>query len=284
MPGQSLLERMYSELIDYQIPGNSVELVNKMVEFSRSFENKLPLIVIDLPNVEGSVLSVALRDVLPALERLKAVVVVVVEPKQRTNIPESVINSFANIETLSPLSINELQELVERRIATVSDEIFDLSIEDASIIHRMTNGVPIEIIKLLRDTIDNNMMNQKDINYTNVKSNSVLTEPIEKTPVGSKNAIDKNIFEQKNDDIIDASIPWHERIEEENKNQPVFQESLFGFELDLDELSESQSFDESVENHTFSATPKTEEFNEPSILTNINTISITSQSHCSLIL
>ncbi len=265
MPGQSLLERMYSELIDYQIPGNSVELVNKMVEFSRSFENKLPLIVIDLPNVEGSVLSVALRDVLPALERLKAVVVVVVEPKQRTNIPESVINSFANIETLSPLSINELQELVERRIATVSDEIFDLSIEDASIIHRMTNGVPIEIIKLLRDTIDNNMMNQKDINYTNVKSNSVLTEPIEKTPVGSKNSIDKNIFEQKNDDIIDASIPWHERIEEENNNQPVFQESLFGFELDLDELSESQSFDESVENHTFSATPKTEEFIESSV-------------------
>ena len=53
-----------------------------MVDFSQTFTESLPLIVIDTPNVDDSVLFVALRDVLPALERLQAVIVVVVESKQ----------------------------------------------------------------------------------------------------------------------------------------------------------------------------------------------------------
>ena len=80
-----------SELVDYELPTNTVELVNRMVDFSQTFTGSLPLIVIDTPNVEDSVLFVALRDVLPSLERLQAVIVVVVESKQRVNIRDSVI-------------------------------------------------------------------------------------------------------------------------------------------------------------------------------------------------
>jgi len=268
-PDVSLLQRMYSELVGYQIPGNTVEMVNKMVEFSRSFENKLPLIVIDTPNVEGSVLSVALRDVLPALERLQAVVVVVVEPKQRTSIPDSVMNGFANIENLSSLSINEVQELIERRINSVSNEDFSMSLSDATIIHNKTSGTPIEVVKAMRDSIDDMMMS----------SNGLLSE----SPESSEKYHFEDIIEtdlddnmqsvEKSDDsdIIDASIPWNERIESENIDHADGVKDLFGFELDLEELSESKSFDEPVEEHTFSAIPDTGEiidasaFRRPSI-------------------
>ena len=70
-PGESLLQRIYSELIDYDLPKNPLELVKRMVDYSQTFTESLPLIVIDTPNVEDNVLLVALSDVLPSLERLE---------------------------------------------------------------------------------------------------------------------------------------------------------------------------------------------------------------------
>ena len=258
MPGQSLLARMYSELVDYQIPENSVEIVNKMVEFSRTFDSKIPLIVIDLPNIEGSSLSIALREVLPALERLKAVVVVVVDPKQRTSLPDKLINSFANIENISPLSVDELQELIERRIATVSSKDFTLSFEHASKIHHLTNGLPIEIVKYMRDIIDNDMMQKNEHKNLGMQDNNLTEAGLERPQDYVNEEANKIWTPESVTSIIDASIPWHQRIEQEKHSQTEFQESLFGFELDLDELSESQLFDNSVDDSNFSAIPKSE--------------------------
>ena len=64
------------------------------------------------------------------MERLQAVIVVV-ESKQRMNIPESVLHSFDNVETLPILSIDEVQALVEKRISSVSDQEFSLDFENA---------------------------------------------------------------------------------------------------------------------------------------------------------
>ena len=250
-PDESLLHRMYSSLVGYDIPENSVELVNKMVDFSRSFKNKLPLIVIDTPNVEGSILSVALRDVLPSLERLQAVIVVVVEPKQRMNIPDYLLNTFANEVSINSLTIDEVQELVERRILSVTDKPFSLTFEDAKVIHQKTAGVPIEIVKFMRDAIDNMMMKNDGIDF-----------PIKDDVIISQTEVDQNpgyVEEETEviDDqtIIDASLPWNERDELSELTSQVEIANPFGFELDLDELSESQQFDEEVQEHTFSAFP-----------------------------
>ena len=250
-PDESLLHRMYSSLVGYDdIPENSVELVNKMVDFSRSFNNKLPLIVIDTPNVEGSILSVALRDVLPSLERLQAVIVVVVEPKQRMNIPDYLLNTFANEVSINSLTIDEVQELVERRILSVTNTPFSLTFEDAKVIHQKTAGVPIEIVKFMRDAIDNMMMKNDGIEFPiqddiTVAKPEVVQEPAH---VEEPEAIDGQT-------VIDASLPWNERSELSELSSQVEIANPFGFELDLDELSESQQFDEDVQEHTFSAFP-----------------------------
>ena len=247
-PGLSLLQKMYSELVGFQLPDNQVELVSKLVESSRSFINKLPLIVIDMPTVEDGILSVALRDVMPSLERLNAVIVVVIEPKQKTSIPDSVMHSFADVETLSPLSADEIKELVERRIDTVSQVDFKLSTTLAREIFQRTAGSPYEVVKLMRDIVDSQIMSSDE--------RIVAYQPKYKAP---ELPIDVEEIESSEEDnqIIDASIPWQERNESEVESFEV--ESMFGFELDLDELKESKLQDEPIQEYSFSATPETHE-------------------------
>ena len=247
-PGLSLLQKMYSELVGFQLPDNQVELVSKLVESSRSFINKLPLIVIDMPTVEDGILSVALRDVMPSLERLNAVIVVVIEPKQKTSIPDSVMHSFADVETLSPLSADEIKELVERRIDTVSQVDFKLSTTLAREIFQRTAGSPYEVVKLMRDIVDSQIMSSDE--------RIVAYQPKYKAP---ELPIDVEEIESSEEDnqIIDASIPWQERNESEVESFEV--ESMFGFELDLDELKESKLQDEPIQEYSFSATPESHE-------------------------
>ena len=247
-PGVSLLQKMYSELVGFQLPDNQVELVSKLVESSRSFINKLPLIVIDMPTVEDGILSVALRDVMPSLERLNAVIVVVIEPKQKTSIPDSVMHSFADVETLSPLSADEIKELVERRIDTVSQVDFKLSTTLAREIFQRTAGSPYQVVKLMRDIVDSQIMYSDERIVANQPQYKVPELPIDVEEIESN---------EEDNQIIDASIPWQERNESEVESFEV--ESMFGFELDLDELKESKLQDKPIQEYSFSATPESHE-------------------------
>ena len=247
-PGLSLLQKMYSELVGFQLPDNQVELVSKLVESSRSFINKLPLIVIDMPTVEDGILSVALRDVMPSLERLNAVIVVVIEPKQKTSIPDSVMLSFADVETLSPLSADEIKELVERRIDTVSQFEFKLSTALAREIFQRTAGSPYQVVKLMRDIVDSQIMSSDERTATYQPQHKLPELPIDDEEIESN---------EEDNQIIDASIPWQERNESEVESFQV--ESMFGFELDLDELKESKLQDEPIQEYSFSATPESHE-------------------------
>ena len=257
-PLESILQRMYSELVGYDFPSNTVELVKKMVDFSHTFSGSLPLIVIDTPNVEDSVLYVALRDVLPALERLQAVIVVVVESKQRMNIPESVLHSFDNVETLSILSVDEVQALVEKRISSVSDEDFSLDFENAQAIHSKTGGLPLEVVKFMRDAIDNYRMNDSVSNQQNkplVSQNDAVEIQVQEPELQNN----QDLIEGNDSEIIDASVPWNERDRENKSSTFQAPTNLFDFDLDLDGLSESQQSDKPVEDLAYSANPDTEE-------------------------
>ena len=267
-PAHSLLENLYSQLIDYNIPKSRTELVHKVVDASRAYTSKIPLIVIDMPTVETSVMAVALRDALPSLERLQAVIVVVIEPKQRSNLSDSILHSFASIETLSPLSVDEVKVLVEKRVASATSDIFKLSTEDARYIHSLSNGKPSEVIRFMRDSIDVSLQN----NSNGVAGSDHIYELPTPREVSDFHTIDEpeyveieselddlDIVEEETDlDIIDASMPWQER-DNIIQNQDDVSE-IFGFDLDLDGLSDSQSEDSPIEQFTFSATPDNEEY------------------------
>ena len=268
-PAHSLLENLYSELIDYNIPKSRNELVHKIVEASRTYESKIPLIVIDMPTVETSVMTVALRDALPSLERLQAVIVVVIEPKQRSNLPDSILHSFASIETLEPLSVDEVKVLVEKRVSSVTSKEFKLSSEDAQNIHSISGGKPSEVIRYMRDSIDQSLhSNPSEQNYKTeydlINSNYNSEQEDEIIHESSINRLPKEIQEVQLDeleaDIIDASIPWQQREPVNDNSIPSVEVSdIFGFDLDLEELSDSKLEDQPLEEFTFSATPDSEE-------------------------
>ena len=202
-----------------------------------------------MPTVEDGILSVALRDVMPSLERLNAVIVVVIEPKQKTSIPDSVMLSFADVETLSPLSADEIKkELVERRIDTVSQFEFKLSTALAREIFQRTAGSAYEVVKLMRDIVDSQIMSSDERTATYQPQHKLPELPIDDEEIESN---------EEDNQIIDASIPWQERNESEVESFEV--ESMFGFELDLDELKESKLQDEPIQEYSFSATPESHE-------------------------
>ena len=257
-PHDSLLQRMYSELVGYDFPTNTVQLVNKMVDFSQTFTESLPLIVIDTPNVDDSVLFVALRDVLPALERLQAVIVVVVESKQRMNIQDSVLHSFDNVETLSQLSIDEVQALIEKRISSVSNEEFKLDFNHAKAIHDKTGGLPLEVVKFMRDAIDNYRLTDSGV-IQQIPPTSQQSQFEEMQINSYSEQYLEDSVEHDESEIIDASVPWNQRNIEEQSDDLLTNHSPFGFELDLDGLSESQELDKPVEDLAYSANPDTED-------------------------
>jgi len=164
-PAKSLLESLYLELVGPNIPSHYSAIVSEMVETSKSFTGKLPLVVIDVPTVDSAVLNVALRDTLPVIERLQVLMVVVLDHKQKAHLPEAVLNRFDMVNTLNPLSVESIQEMVNLRIRSACSAQYSLPKEDAEHLLAMTDGLPASIVRVMRDAVDNNRMTQNNINH-----------------------------------------------------------------------------------------------------------------------
>ena len=93
-PAQSLLEMCYAQMIGGQPPSSRGELVNQLVNEMYAYSNKLPMVVIDVPASDLSVLEVALRDAHSSLERLNALIILVCDIRERHQLPATVIESF----------------------------------------------------------------------------------------------------------------------------------------------------------------------------------------------
>ena len=102
--GLSLLKDIYSRFVNSTVPENRNELTKKILEASQSYTNALPLIVIDASTVEISALNVALRDTLPTLERIQAVIVIVLETKDKTMLHESILQKLDQMKPLANLN------------------------------------------------------------------------------------------------------------------------------------------------------------------------------------
>lgn len=159
-PAKSLLESLYRGLVGPNIPPHYSAIVSEMVETSKSFTDKLPLVVIDVPTIDSAVLNVALRDTLPVIERLQVLMVVVLDHKQKVHLPEEVSKRFEIVNTLNSLSVESVQELVNLRIRSVCNTPYSLLKEDAEHLLATTDGLPASIIRVMRDAVDNNRMAQ----------------------------------------------------------------------------------------------------------------------------
>ncbi|MDG1556539.1 MAG: hypothetical protein P8Q98_01940, partial [Candidatus Poseidoniaceae archaeon] len=149
-----LLRDIYGQLTGTEAPTGWSHVAEKLVEASNAHQQALPLIVIDAQHVEMDLLSQALRSASATLNRVRCVLVVVIETMQKALFPEQLLHIFDSDFYLEPLTINEVQALVESRITTVSNEPFTLSFEDARYLREKSHGNPGALIRVLRNAVD----------------------------------------------------------------------------------------------------------------------------------
>jgi len=152
-PGDALLRDLHAQLVGTQAPIHHADLVKSLVDACFGFANGLPLIVIDVPASDTSVLNVALRDSLAVLERLRALVVLVCEPHERRQLPQNVAGLFDEIR-LEPFGPQEVVRLVEHRLAAVGVSSLDFTTMDAEALLARCDGSPLAVLTLLRNAVD----------------------------------------------------------------------------------------------------------------------------------
>ena len=175
--GLNLLKEIYSRFVNSHIPERRNELITKILQASQNYDKALPLIVIDASTVDISALNVALRDTLPTLERIEAVIVVVLETKDKTMLHESILQKLDQMRPLENLTLEEIQLLVERRIEQSTSQSFSFAKEDAQHLLEKTSGLPSDVIRVMRDAIDNAKMSQYTYVEPEYTSDTPVSEP-----------------------------------------------------------------------------------------------------------
>ncbi len=248
--GLNLLKDIYSRFVNSNIPENRNELAKKILEASQNYPKALPLIVIDASTVDVSALNVALRDTLPTLERIQAVIVVVLETKDKAMLHESVLQRLDQMQPLANLTLEEIQLLVERRIQLSTSQAFNFAQEDAQHLLDQTSGLPSDVIRVMRDAIDNAKMSQ----YTYVEPHYEAVTPV------SEPLFNPSLFESSPASSFESLLSEPEEFEEVqeaevaeafDKDSTAIQleqdarimesiDDMNLFDLNLDQLTEDQ--------------------------------------------
>ena len=284
-----LMRDIYVQLTGTEAPIGWSQVAEKLVEASNVHLQSLPLIVIDAQHVEMTLLSDALRAASATLNRVRCVLVVVIETMQKAQFPEQLLHIFDSDFYLEPLTINEVQALVERRVKSVSNEPFTLSFEDARHLREKSGGNPASLIRVMRNAVDasrdpnslaaNNQilsMPEAAPQFDSMESNAIemetFPEPVEERMDEAKPAMNSmfNIFEPPSQDAseappdqnyIDASTPWTEREALRNDEDDVkIIDNVLGFDLNLEQLDEEKSADADLPELPYKALPQTPEF------------------------
>lgn len=258
-PAKSLLEMMYQGIMGIQAPSRRDEVVKGLVDGMYGFGEKLPLIVIDVPASDMSVLNVALRDTLTVLERLNALVILVCDQRQRQQLPQELSMAFEE-HRLSPFTPSDVLSLVKKRLASVGCMDSDFTMQDATRILEQTDGYPALVIKELRNAVDvirmGRDMGVAEQSFDTSARLEVRDGPSTLDQLMTPHDGEGPLFQpslptveepvevqslEENAEIIDASIPWDERTAVEEDD-----ESAFGslFDLDIGALDEAQELDE----------------------------------------
>ena len=252
--GLNLLKEIYAQFVHINPPENRSELIDQIMAATHNFPHALPLIVLDASTVDISALNVALRDTLPLLERLHAVVVVVVETKDKNMLPASILQRLEQMNPLPNLTAEEIQLLVERRIEKSTNQTFSFALEDAQHLLEQTNGLPAEVIRVMRDAIDSSKMSQ----YTYVDPQYDSKTPVSESqfaPTAIEPHIHSSFESVFNDDQEPSIEPLSALIEEPTQTLEEVQDAKIMesiedinniFDLNLDQLTVDQENQEAL--------------------------------------
>ena len=151
-PVQGIIHELSVHFGGFDIPPSMQQVSDKMVEILDKETGTLPLIAFDYPA------SVDLNQVLsrlsPLLQRLRALVVVVLTPAQLAGLDDEVLDIYDSPHHLLNLDEKQIQILSDRRVSRSANQKWNIRPSLLSAIHNHTDGNPRRVIRLLRDLID----------------------------------------------------------------------------------------------------------------------------------
>ena len=250
--GISMLQSIYTQFLGLEPPQSRVELSEKLVNLQNISERN-PLIVLDVQAGDDSQLHVALRDALPVLERMKALVLMIADQRQQQQLPQEISQHFDEVMPMESFTPQDVIAMVSSRLRNIGHMNFTLQKNVAERILLETDGLPRGVLQFLRDKVDEQIFGE-DYELTYPVQNepyaafsqprdepNLLHRIVEKEERGGIIEQPSTQHQQHDDhqpEIIDASIPWNER----NDLNEAFDSSLF--ELDLDNLHQEMADDE----------------------------------------
>ena len=238
-PGLELLRDIYSQVVNVTAPSDHKKLERELAASLHSKRNYLPLISVDADMANIASLEACLLASVPFFERLAALIVVAVNPNQKSLLSEQIRERF-EVRPMEELDADSVKALVERRIGTCSNEPYQMTTEEAGkVLAASRNGHPGSIIKVLRSVIDGQML--PELPQSPISENIVSEE----TPSPVPQEIDTGIFNEEHELLDDLDSEELSDDEEEAVVEGIDEwedgpgmSGTMGFDLNLESLEE----------------------------------------------
>ena len=238
-PGLELLRDIYSQVVNVTAPSDHKKLERELAASLHSKRNYLPLISVDADMANIASLEACLLASVPFFERLAALIVVAVNPNQKSLLSEQIRERF-EVRPMEELDADSVKALVERRIGTCSNEPYQMTTEEAGkVLAASRNGHPGSIIKVLRSVIDGQML--PELPQSPISENMVS----EDTPSPVPQEIDTGIFTEEHELLDDLDSEELSDDEEEAVVEGIDEwedgpgmSGTMGFDLNLESLEE----------------------------------------------
>ena len=229
-PGVELLKDMYAQLIDGSPPHDYSKLIRELRRMLHDSRQMLPLVTIDADMADFSSLEACLRSSLHFFESLPALIIIAINPQQQSLLSEQLLQRF-ELRTMPELEHDGIKAMVERRIAKVATQPYQLSTEDAKrLLHLSQSGHPGALIRVLRNAVSG----AQDV------SSSPLPQPAH-VPAVTEPIVEVNVEPEV---VESVSIPMDEpeKLDDESTEEaweqtPGMTEAS-GFDLDFQILDE----------------------------------------------
>ena len=256
-PVNSIIHELSIHFCGFESSGSNQKMIDDLVTNLEESSGNLPVVSLDYPsNVD---LAPVLSSLSPILQRLRALVIVVLTPSQLSTLDEETTELYDVPEYIPNLTKSQIQDLSNRLVSRKAREKWIIDDALLSRIHESTSGNPRDVIRLLRDLTD------------------------ERRDVGAKGTLERLMRWQKStigirdaSDAIGASQKIVAEDEEKTRHDSIGEESeyisspqhLQERPSPVDEADEKSDVDDfSIESDILDVTNKQDDsFKEPSDL------------------
>jgi len=151
-PVKNMVTQVAAHFIGHNLPSVISETITRLSEELDNKDGPIPLVAFDLPyNVD---VSTVIPRLVQIMQKMRALVLFTMLPGQLSSLEEDTLEIFDPPYSLRNLTADEIQLLVDKRIARVARQRWIMHSQLIENIHDMTEGIPRAVVRTLRDLVD----------------------------------------------------------------------------------------------------------------------------------